>query len=94
MTNITEDNLLATLGTTIDSVTLNQVRHTLNNLSPPDVAHQLETAPPKFRHILWELVDPEISGEVLQELSDEIQLEFLNEMDGAEVASLTEGLDV
>ena len=94
MTNITEDNLLAKLGTTIDSVTLNQVRHTLNNLSPPDVAHQLETAPPKFRHILWELVDPEISGEVLQELSDEIQLEFLNKMDGAEVASLTEGLDV
>lgn len=94
MTNITENNLLAKLGTTIDSVTLNQVRHTLNNLSPPDVAHQLETAPPKFRHILWELVDPEISGEVIQELSDEIQLEFLNEMDGAEVASLTEGLDV
>jgi magnesium transporter len=39
-------------------------------------------------------VDPEISGEVLQELSDEIQLEFLDEMDSAEVASLTEGLDV
>jgi len=75
-------------------VTLNQVRHTLNNLSPPDIAHQLETAPPKFRRILWELVDPEISGEVLQELSDEIQLEFLDEMDSAEVASLTEGLDV
>ena len=75
-------------------MTLNQVRHTLNNLSPPDIAHQLETAPPKFRRILWELVDPEISGEVLQELSDEIQLEFLDEMDSAEVASLTEGLDV
>ena len=39
-------------------------------------------------------MDPEISGEVIQELSDEIQIEFLNEMDGAEVASLTEGLDV
>jgi magnesium transporter len=35
-----------------------------------------------------------MSGEVIQELSDEIQMEFLNEMDGAEVASLTEGLDV
>ena len=94
MTETKDNNLLAKLGTAIDSVTLNQVRHILNNLSPPDVAHQLETAPPKFRRILWELVDPEISGEVLQELSDEIQLEFLNEMDGAEVASLTEGLDV
>jgi len=31
---------------------------------------------------------------VLQDLSDEIQLEFLEKMDGAEVASITEGLDV
>jgi magnesium transporter len=85
---------LARLGTAIDSGTLNQVRHILNNLSPPDIAHQLETAPPRLRNILWELVDPEISGEVLQELSDDIQMEFLNQMDGAEVASITEGLDV
>ena len=70
------------------------MRHILNNLSPPDIAHQLETAPPRLRNILWELIDPEISGEVLQELSDDIQLEFLNQMDGAEVASITEGLDV
>ena len=89
-----EKDLLAKLDNAIDSVTLNQVRHTLNNLLPPDIAHQLDTAPPKYRHILWELVDPDISGEVLQDLSDEIQLEFLNNMDGAEVASMTEGLNV
>ena len=95
MTQATQNNnLLSKLGSAIDSVTLNQVRHTLNNLSPPDVAHQLETAPPKFRRILWELVDPEISGEVIHELSDEIKVEFLEEMDSVEVASLTEGLDV
>ncbi|MDC0173074.1 magnesium transporter [Gammaproteobacteria bacterium] len=91
---IVTDKLLAKLDNSIDSVTLNQVRHTLNNLAPPDIAHQLEIAPPKYRHILWELVDPEVSGEVLQDLSDDIQLEFLNKMDGAEVALLTEGLDV
>lgn len=91
---INHNSLLERLDNAIDSVTLNQVRHSLNNLSPPDVAHQLETAPPKFRRILWELVDPEISGEVIQELSDEIQSEFLNEMESAEVASLTEGLNV
>ena len=95
MTQATQNNnLLSKLGSAIDSVTLNQVRHTLNNLSPPDVAHQLETAPPKFRRILWELVDPEISGEVIHELSHEIKVEFLEEMDSVEVASLTEGLDV
>lgn len=89
-----ESNLLAKLDNAIDSITLNQVRHTLNNLSPPDIAHQLEIAPPKYRHILWELVDPDVSGEVLQDLSDEIQLGFLEKMDGAEVASITEGLNV
>jgi magnesium transporter len=88
------NNLLSKLVSAIDSVTLNQVRHSLNNLSPPDVAHQLETAPPKFRRILWELVDSEISGEVIHELSDEIKAEFLEEMNSVEVASLTEGLDV
>ena len=89
-----ENSLLIRLGNAIDSGTLNQVRHILNNLSPPDIAHELETAPPRFRNILWELVDDEIAGEVLQELSDDIQAEFLGEMDSAQVASLTEGLDV
>ena len=43
MTQATQNNnLLSQLGSAIDSVTLNQVRHTLNNLSPPDVAHQLK----------------------------------------------------
>ena len=91
---IVSDKLLAKLDNSIDSVTLNQVRHTLNNLAPPDIAHQLEIAPPKYRHVLWELVESQVSGEVLQDLSDDIQLEFLNKMDGAEVALLTEGLDV
>ena len=62
MTETKDNNLLAKLGTAIDSVTLNQVRHILNNLSPPDVAHQLETAPPKFRRILWELVQRQPGG--------------------------------
>lgn len=92
--NNTENSLLTKLGTGIDPGTLNQVRHILNNLSPPDIAHQLETAPPRSRDVLWHLVDTEIAGEVLQELSDDIQQEFLNQMDGAEVASVTEGLDV
>jgi magnesium transporter len=92
--NNTENSLLTKLGTGIDPGTLNQVRHILNNLSPPDIAHQLETAPPRSRHVLWQLVDADIAGEVLQELSDDIQLEFLKQMDGAEVASVTEGLDV
>ena len=91
---IVDDNLIAQLDAGIDSATLNQIKHTLNNLAPPDIAHQLEITPPKHRHILWDLIDSEMSGEVIQDLSEGMQLDFLNRMDGAEVALLTEGLDV
>ena len=87
-------NLLTILGHAIDSGTLNRAREILNHLSPPDIAHELETAPPKYRHVLWELIEHKNSGAVLQELSDDIQVEFLNQMNGSEVASLTAGLDV
>ncbi|MDG0969012.1 MAG: magnesium transporter [Porticoccaceae bacterium] len=91
---IVDDNLLAKLDSEIDSDTLHRVKYQLNNLAPPDIAHQLEIAPPKHRQVLWGLIDPDLSGAVIQDLSDDIQSEFLTQMDGAEVAQLTEGLDV
>jgi magnesium transporter len=65
----------------------------LNGLLPADVAHLLESSPPKFRHILWQMVEVEREGEVLGELSDELQAHFLSDMDAAEVALITEDLD-
>jgi len=69
------------------------VRRMLNGLAPADVAHLLESSPPKFRHILWQMVDIEHEGEVLGELGDELQAHFLEDMDAAEVALMTEGLE-
>ena len=88
------ENLVSQLDRAIDSDTLNQIKLDLNNLSPPDIAHQLEVAPPRYRHILWRLIDKDTSGAVLHDLSDEFQSEFLTKMDGAEVALLTQGLNV
>ncbi len=94
VTSIENSNLLTILGRAIDTGTLSRAREMLNHLSPPDIAHERETAPPKYRHVLWELVEKENSGEVLQELSDDIQVEFLEQMNGSQVALLTAGLDV
>ncbi|WP_339639886.1 magnesium transporter [uncultured Porticoccus sp.] len=69
------------------------LRHMLNNLSPGDIADQIESAPPKARRVLWDLVDRELEGEVIGELSEELRGEILSEMESHEVASLTEGLD-
>jgi magnesium transporter len=92
-TQVTSQNTLDKLSTALDSGTLVDVRRMLNGLAPADVAHLLESSPPKFRHILWQMVEVEREGEVLGELSDELQAHFLSDMDAAEVALITEGLE-
>jgi magnesium transporter len=77
----------------LGSGTFVNVRHMLNALPAPEVARLLESSPPPTRAVLWQLVDEEDEGEILQELGDEVQSEFLRGMDAAEVAAATEGLE-
>ncbi|MEC8918839.1 MAG: CBS domain-containing protein, partial [Pseudomonadota bacterium] len=86
---------LAKLNEALESGALDQARRMLNRgLAPVDVAHLLESSPPKEREILWGLLDPELHGDVLQYLGDDVQLEFLNRMDAEQLLTATEGLDV
>ncbi|PCJ91100.1 MAG: magnesium transporter [Porticoccaceae bacterium] len=84
---------LASISELVDSSNIRLLRHMLNNLTPADIADQIESAPPKARRILWALVSKEFEGEVVGELSEELRGEILKEMESHEVASLTEGLD-
>ena len=88
----TSQRTLDRLSTALESGTFLDVRRMLNGLPPADVAHLLESSPPKYRHILWQMVEVEQEGEVLGELSDELQAHFLSDMGAAEVALITEGL--
>ncbi|HEY6131365.1 MAG TPA: CBS domain-containing protein, partial [Halioglobus sp.] len=90
---VTSRQTLDKLSTALDSGTFVDVRRMLNGLSPADVAHLLESSPPKFRHILWQMVEVDREGEVLGELGDDLQAQFLGDMDATEVALLTEGLE-
>ncbi|MEH6468601.1 MAG: magnesium transporter [Porticoccus sp.] len=84
---------LASVNELMDSSNVRLLRHMLNELTPADIADQIESAPPKARRVLWDLVDKEFEGEVIGELSEELRGEILKEMKSHEVASLTEGLD-
>lgn len=86
---------LARLNDALESGALEQARRMLNRgLAPVDVAHLLESTPPKERNVLWELIEPELQGDVLQYLGEDVQTEFLNRMDTQQLVSATEGLDV
>ena len=85
---------LKELNDALDSGAFIQARHMLNHtLKPADTAHLLESSPPREREVLWNLVNPELEGEVLQHLSDEIQAEFVNQMNTEELLQATENLD-
>lgn len=77
----------------LSSGTFVNVRRMLNALPPADIAHLLESSPPPTRAVLWQLVDDADEGEILHELGDELQTQFLRGMDAEEVAAATEGLE-
>lgn len=74
---------------------LGQARRLINESLPPaDVAHLLESAIPKQRESLWQLIDANNKGQVLAYLTEDLQSEFINRMDAEEVLESTENLDL
>ncbi|MBU2710081.1 magnesium transporter [Zooshikella harenae] len=70
-----------------------QVSMMLNSLSSADIAHLLESSPPKIRTLIWQLLEKELAAEVLQELGDDLRQFYLEQMNVDEVAALTENID-
>lgn len=82
------------LNEALDSGAISQVKRILNQgLAPADIAHLLESSPPKIRSVLWELLDKELEGEVLQDLPDEVRAFFINRMSAQELVEVTADLD-
>ncbi len=85
---------LHSINAALETGGLQQVKRTLNSgLAPVEVAHLIESSPPKVRKMLWELIDTENEGEVLQHLNDEVSGLFLSEMSAEELVNLTSELD-
>ncbi len=77
----------------LDSGTFRQVARLVNSLRPVEIARLIESSPPPSRKILWDLIDREMVGEVVENLPYELQSHFLQDMDAVTVAEITEGLD-
>lgn len=70
------------------------VRKLLQELPPFDIALILESSTSKSRPILWQLIDPDHHGEVLEELSEEVRKGILKSMRPEKVAAVAEGMHV
>lgn len=69
------------------------VRQILFNMPACDVALLLESTPYKGRQILWQLVDHEQQGDILEELSEDVKKSILRNMEAHQLTAATEGMD-
>lgn len=84
---------VAELSQAIDSGSLYQVRQMIKTLPTAGIAHLLESSPPKTRSVLWQLIDKDAEGEVIQYLNEDLQHDILSELNAEQVVALTEGLE-
>ncbi|MGD9598889.1 MAG: magnesium transporter [Steroidobacteraceae bacterium] len=85
---------LSALRDALDQGTLRTAHRMVNALHAADIALLLESLPPAQREIVWEIVDPELDGEVLLELSDSVRAGLMHEMGPEELVAATEGMAV
>jgi len=70
------------------------VRKLLQDMPAYDLALILESSPRKSRTVLWQLIDPDHHGEVLEELNEEVRKGILKNIRPEKLATVVEGMDV
>ena len=71
-----------------------QVHRLVNSMHPAEIASLLESLPPAQREVVWDLVDPEIEGEVLVELNEEVRADLISDMEAEDLVAATGNLEV
>lgn len=72
---------------------LEEAGQLLNQLHPAEIAHMLEALPGHERLLAWEQVDPDVSGDVLTFVNDEVRSGLIKRMDQDELVAAAESLD-
>ena len=88
------DELLESIQGKNVSSSLNQVKRILGNMHSSEIAHSLESLPPKERQLLWSMIEIEDEGEIIAELNDEIQQELIAEITTDELIKIIEDLEL
>lgn len=85
---------LSALRSALEQGTMRHGQRMINSLHPAEIASLIESLPPAKREIVWEFVDPELEGDVLVELNEEVRSELISGMDAEELIAATEGMEV
>jgi len=89
-----KESRLEALRSALESGTLRPAQRMLAAMHPAEIASFIESVPQRQRDFVWNLVDPELEGDVLLELSESVRQELIEEMDTAELVAAAEGMEV
>jgi magnesium transporter len=81
------------LSEALDSGT-QQVRHLLKNLSAAEIGDLLESLPLPKRLAVWEMTDPELDGDVLVEVNDEVRVSLIRGTAPEDLVAAVDDLDL
>jgi len=82
------------LSEALDSGTRYQVRHLLKNLSAAEIGDLLESLPIAKRLAVWEMTEPELDGEVLVEVNDEVRASLIRDTAPEDLVAAVDDLDL
>jgi magnesium transporter len=74
-------------------LTDSEVKDLLGKLSPSEIAHALESSPPKQRKLLFSLLETNIEGDVLADLGEEIQQDLVSNISNEELVEAVKELE-
>jgi len=76
------------------NLSLNQIRRLLSKMTASEIAHALESSPPKQRTLLFSLLKTEEEGDVLFELGEEIQQDLVSNISNEELTEAVKELEL
>ena len=92
--NTSFEACLQKLMTSLEASLYEEAIAQIANLHSAEIARLLEGVPRKDRALLWVNIDPGTQGNILKDLSEDVQSQLLNTMDVDSIVNATEGLDM
>ena len=93
MESFGEKNNLDQLLDNSSDLSNDEVRSLLNKLSSSEIAHALESSPPKQRKLFFSLLETNEEGDVLADLGEEIQQDLVSSISNEELAEAVKELE-
>lgn len=78
----------------LDAGAVRRVQRTLNSLHPSEIARLLESLPLQERKIVWDLIEPDIEGDILVDIAEDVRLGLIERMNDDELVAAAEGMQL